>query len=57
MSENPKLRKSSALHVRLDSDLADCIGREAARLRVSQSDVVRMTLSERFERDAEQVAR
>jgi hypothetical protein len=56
MSEIPKLRKSSALHVRLDDTLADYIGREAARLRVSQSDVVRMTLSERFERETERVA-
>ena len=56
MSEIRKSRKSSALHVRLDDDLANYIGREAARLRISQSDVVRMTLSERFAREAEQVA-
>jgi len=56
MSEIRKSRKSSALHLRLDDDLANYIGREAARLRISQSDVVRMTLSERFAREAEQVA-
>jgi len=48
--ENPK-RNTAALHVRLPDDLADRIGREAQRLCVSQSDVVRMKLLEGFERD------
>jgi predicted transcriptional regulator len=54
--ETPKIRRSNALSVRLPDDLADRIGREAQRLRVSQSDVVRMTLSQRFERDDKRVA-
>ncbi|MCK5644591.1 MAG: hypothetical protein KAJ19_27585 [Gammaproteobacteria bacterium] len=39
--------KSEALHIRISVELKRAIEREAARLRVKPSDLVRMTLAER----------
>ena len=50
----PKSRPCK-LHVIIDDRLANAIDQEAQRLRLSRSDAVRLTLSERFERVAEPV--
>jgi hypothetical protein len=53
VTESPK-QKSSTLCVRVNGDLAECIKAWAQRKHISQSDAVRMVLSERLmEREGE----
>jgi hypothetical protein len=54
MSEtNPRQNKLLAVYVRLDEDLANSVERMTRRLGISNADVARIALVEKFEREAE----
>jgi hypothetical protein len=54
MSDNLKT-KPRALYVRVDDHLAEAIDRMTARFGISGSDVARIALTEKFEREAKRV--
>jgi predicted transcriptional regulator len=54
MTEKPSPK--TAVHFRIDQDLADLVDRDAQRLRLSRSDIVRQAIIARYERKDRAVA-